>query len=102
MVTTGSESRPSSSQEEDSKEATGNSTTSDVIDTRSEDIQCELEELPPLQKLEHVSSVPKAIESVRVDKPAAQKAQKVFYIKAIQCVRWCIVRHSRYAQRKRK
>ena len=43
------------SQTEDIKEAIGNE--SKVVETQSEVVQCELQELPPLQKLEPLSPV---------------------------------------------
>ena len=60
MVIVGSEARLSLSQAEDTKEAIGNETKE--VDTRSEDVQCELEELPQLQKLEPLSPVLEATE----------------------------------------
>ena len=58
IVIAESEPRPSLGQEEDSNNAIGNDTIGTGVEIRSEDIQCELEELPPLQKLEPLEPVP--------------------------------------------
>ena len=86
------------SQAEDTKEASGNEIKD--VDTCSEAAQCELEKLPPLQKLEPLTPVLEETEPETVCQPVVQETQN-FFIKVLQCGKWCIFRQSRFAQRKR-
>ena len=72
------------SQTEDIKEAIGDE--SKDVETQSEVVQCELQELPPLQKLEPLSPVDEEAQALQSNstlqpsvQPVVNNPQKTFY-----------------------